>query len=151
MFLLFHLLNQFLQNVFCKDWNWRPMEVVGRARLFYCCAFRCFTPSHPPLLSPAAGNPFFLYMAFSHTHRPQFSSQQFTNSSIRGHFGDSLSELDWEVGQIMTAIREAQIENNTFVFFTSDNGHVMHVTLHFAVWCRLVNTVTPCTCTTFTF
>ena len=63
-------------------------------------------------------------MAFSHTHRPQFSGQMFTNSSIRGDFGDSLTELDWEVGQIMGAIEEAGIQNDTFVFFTSDNGYV---------------------------
>ena len=38
----------------------------------------------------AKKKPFFLYMAFQHTHHPQFSSKMFTNSSIRGTFGDSL-------------------------------------------------------------
>lgn len=66
--------------------------------------------------------PFFLYMAFQHTHHPQFASKMFTNSSIRGMFGDALNELDWEVGQIFNAINEAGIEDNTFVFFTADNG-----------------------------
>ncbi|XP_065912199.1 arylsulfatase A-like isoform X2 [Dysidea avara] len=66
--------------------------------------------------------PFFLYMAFQHTHHPQFASKMFTNSTIRGPFGDSLAELDWQVGQIFDAINETGISQNTFVFFTSDNG-----------------------------
>ena len=84
--------------------------------------------------------PFFLYMAFQHTHHPQFASKMFTDSSIRGMFGDALvsnlrmnycctnkayalqNELDWEVGQIFNTIHEMGIENNTFVFFTADNG-----------------------------
>jgi len=39
-----------------------------------------------------AGNkqPFFLYMAFQHTHAPQFAGKMFTNSSIRGTYGDAL-------------------------------------------------------------
>ena len=37
-----------------------------------------------------AGNPFFLYFAFHHTHMPQFAGMKFTNSSLRGPFGDSL-------------------------------------------------------------
>ena len=75
----------------------------------------------------AGKNPFFFYMAFSHTHKPQFAGEMFTNSSIRGHFGDALSELDWQVGEIMKTINEIGIHDNTFVFFTSDNGPSLHV------------------------
>ncbi|CAI8012829.1 Arylsulfatase A, partial [Geodia barretti] len=66
--------------------------------------------------------PFFLYMAFQHTHHPQFASPKFTNTSIRLKFGDSLNELDWGVGQIFSALTEAGVSNNTLVFFVSDNG-----------------------------
>lgn len=31
-------------------------------------------------------------------------------------------ELDYSVGQILTKLQDLGIENNTFVFFTSDNG-----------------------------
>ena len=61
-------------------------------------------------------------MAFQHTHHPQFASKMFTNSSIRGPFGDSLSELDWAVGQIFDFLKTAGVDDNTLVFFTSDNG-----------------------------
>ena len=42
----------------------------------------------------AKKNPFFLYMAFQHKHKPNFASKLFVNTTIRGVFGDSLSELD---------------------------------------------------------
>lgn len=31
-------------------------------------------------------------------------------------------ELDYSIGQILSHLRTLGIENNTFVFFTSDNG-----------------------------
>ena len=41
-------------------------------------------------LPSAPGKPFLLYMAFQHTHHPQYAGEKFTNSSIRGKFGDAL-------------------------------------------------------------
>ena len=74
----------------------------------------------------AKKNPFFLYMAFQHTHKPNFASKLFVNTTIRGVFGDSLSELDWEVGQIIDTLKSEGVSDNTFVFFTSDNGPSLH-------------------------
>ena len=68
--------------------------------------------------------PFFLYFAFQHTHQPQFASEQFTNSTLRGPFGDSLANLDWAVGEVMSTLKLSDLEENTLVFFTSDNGCV---------------------------
>ncbi|XP_062500868.1 arylsulfatase A-like [Corticium candelabrum] len=71
----------------------------------------------------AAGKtPFYLYLAYQHTHHPQFASKEFRNSSIRGTFGDSLSELDWSVGEVFKTLESSGVADNTFVFFTSDNG-----------------------------
>ncbi|XP_077990529.1 arylsulfatase A-like [Glandiceps talaboti] len=69
-----------------------------------------------------AGKPFFLYYPLQHTHHPQFASKAFRNTTLRGTFGDSLAELDWAVGQIIEEVRAQNIEDNTFIFFTSDNG-----------------------------
>ncbi len=63
-------------------------------------------------------------MDFQHTHHPQFASKQFTNSSISGKFGGALNELDWVVRQIFQALTDANIDDNTFVFFTADNGFI---------------------------
>ncbi len=74
------------------------------------------------LFPPDKKTPFFLYLAFQHMHAPQFAGKMFTNSSIRGQFGDALNEMDWAVGQIFQYIEEAGVKDNTFVFFTADNG-----------------------------
>lgn len=80
-----------------------------------------------PPTSSASKTPFLLYMAFQHTHQPQFAGKMFTNTSIRGPFGDALSELDWAVGQVLEALAEEGIENDTLVFFTADNGYTICV------------------------
>ncbi|KAK6482525.1 arylsulfatase A-like [Huso huso] len=66
--------------------------------------------------------PFFLYYASHHTHYPQFASALTAGKSLRGRFGDALMEFDTSVGVILEALEASGIQNNTFVFFTSDNG-----------------------------
>lgn len=42
--------------------------------------------------------------------------------SIYCRYGDAVMELDYSVGRILSSLRLLGIDNNTFVFFTSDNG-----------------------------
>ncbi|XP_068595327.1 N-acetylgalactosamine-6-sulfatase [Brachionichthys hirsutus] len=66
--------------------------------------------------------PFFLYWAADATHGPVFASSRFLGRSQRGRYGDAVMELDDSVGQILSLLKKLGIANNTFVFFTSDNG-----------------------------
>ena len=66
--------------------------------------------------------PFFLFYSFHQVHFPQFSSSLFRNSSIRGSFGDSVSEMDWAVGRLVKTLHDTGVYNNTVIIFTSDNG-----------------------------
>ena len=66
--------------------------------------------------------PFFLYLAHSMPHLPLFRSREFENKSLRGIYGDVIEELDWSVGEILAALKQNELDNNTFVVFTSDNG-----------------------------
>lgn len=70
----------------------------------------------------AKGKPFFLYLPFSMGHSPNLSSKQFAGKSRIGQYGDKLMEGDYHVGQIMDALKEMNIENNTILVFASDNG-----------------------------
>lgn len=72
----------------------------------------------------AAGSaPFFMYMAFSHTHVPLFFDPKFANSSSRKTvFADTTMELDDTVNGIWQAVKDAGVEENTLILFTSDNG-----------------------------
>eukprot|EP00116_Pleurobrachia_bachei_P003385 sb/3463647/ len=70
----------------------------------------------------AADNPFFLYWTPDANHDPHYSSDMFHGKSIRGGYGDTVMEMDYCVGKIMEKLRELKVDNNTFVFFSSDNG-----------------------------
>ena len=69
------------------------------------------------------GTPFFLYWTPDATHGPAYASMMFHGKSIRGTpYGDAVMELDYGVGVILSKLKELGIDNDTFVFFTSDNG-----------------------------
>lgn len=69
-----------------------------------------------------SGNSFFLYWAPDATHAPIYASRKYLGKSRRGLYGDAVRELDDGVGIIMNTLKNLNIANNTFVFFTSDNG-----------------------------
>jgi arylsulfatase A len=66
--------------------------------------------------------PFFLYLAHNFPHVPLFASNDFREKSRRGLYGDVVEELDASVGQVLSTLRELEIDKQTLVFFTSDNG-----------------------------
>src|SRR5262245_5845966 len=68
------------------------------------------------------GGPFFLYLAHTFPHVPLFASDKFKGTSRRGLYGDVVEELDANVGTVLATLRELQIDRQTLVFFTSDNG-----------------------------
>ncbi|XP_069485570.1 arylsulfatase A-like [Ambystoma mexicanum] len=72
--------------------------------------------------SVECGKPFFLYFASHHTHVPQYAGEQYAGKSPRGPYGDALMEFDGSVGKLKNALQELGVENNTLLFFTSDNG-----------------------------
>ncbi|MEX2401150.1 MAG: sulfatase [Rhodothermales bacterium] len=66
--------------------------------------------------------PFFLYLAHSLPHVPLFRSDAFAGISERGLYGDVIEEIDWSVGRVLETLQEEGLSDNTYVFFTSDNG-----------------------------
>lgn len=68
------------------------------------------------------GHPFFLYVPHTMPHVPLHVSEKWRGKSAAGLYGDVIECIDWSVGQILDAIKDAGVENNTLVVFTSDNG-----------------------------
>jgi len=66
--------------------------------------------------------PFFLYYAHNYPHTPYKAGAKFKDSSKDGVRGDIMQELDWGIGEMMTALEESGVADNTLVVFTSDNG-----------------------------
>ncbi len=67
-------------------------------------------------------SPFFLYFAHTFPHQPLYASEKFSGKSKAGKFGDAVEEIDWSVGEIVKTLQAQKIEQNTLIFFTSDNG-----------------------------
>ncbi len=74
--------------------------------------------------------PFFLYVAHSMVHTPLAVSDKFKGKSKQGRFGDVMMEVDWSVGEIVKAVRENHLTQNTLIIFTSDNGPWLNFGAH---------------------
>ena len=75
-------------------------------------------------MASSQNKPFFQYLAFQHSHHPQFASEKFRGKSKRGAYGDTMLEMDHAVGLILDFIEHSDknLKDNTLIFFTSDNG-----------------------------
>lgn len=72
--------------------------------------------------SKEKNKPFFLYYASNFPHTPLYASPKFEGKSKRGLYGDVVAELDWSVGEVLNTLKKLNLDKNTMVFFTSDNG-----------------------------
>lgn len=66
--------------------------------------------------------PFFLYFAYNDAHLPLHTTTAFYGKSGAGLRGDVIQTIDWSVGEVLKALREAGLDKNTIVYFGSDNG-----------------------------
>jgi arylsulfatase A-like enzyme len=60
-----------------------------------------------------SGKPFFAYVAFSLFHMPTLPNPEFAGRTGNGDWADCLAEMDYRTGQILDAIKEAGVEDNT--------------------------------------
>ena len=65
---------------------------------------------------------FFIYLAHNLPHIPLFASDEFLGKSKRGLYGDVIEEIDDGVGLIVKELKKHNLDNNTIIVFTSDNG-----------------------------
>ena len=69
-----------------------------------------------------SGKPFYNYIGLTHFHPPFLVHPDFENKSKAGVFADTVMEVDYNIGQILKAIKNAGIEENTLVILTGDNA-----------------------------
>jgi arylsulfatase len=81
-----------------------------------------YTENAVKYIEETAGEPFFLYMAFSYPHDPPMGSPRFKDKTGFGNQGDAIAEIDWSVGEVLQALERKGITQETLVIFTSDHG-----------------------------
>jgi len=83
---------------------------------------RRYTEEALGFLQKSAREPFFLYLPHTFPHIPLAASERFRGKSAEGLYGDVVEEIDWSVGQVLRALRENGVDQDTLVMFSSDNG-----------------------------
>jgi arylsulfatase A-like enzyme len=70
---------------------------------------------------------FFLFLshAMPGSTLTPFASEAFRGKSRNGPWGDAVEELDWSTGQILDALARLDLQHQTLVIWTSDNGAPM--------------------------
>ncbi len=68
--------------------------------------------------------PFFLYFASQDIHVPRAPHPRFKGKSKLSYRGDAMVAFDWASGEIIKALEENGLTDNTIVIFSSDNGPV---------------------------
>lgn len=81
-----------------------------------------FTERAVQFIEQNKDQPFLIYLPHPMVHVPLYVSDKFRGKSEQGLFGDVVMELDWSMGQIIQSLREHQLDKDTMVIFTSDNG-----------------------------
>lgn len=66
--------------------------------------------------------PFFLYFALPSPHAPIIPNDEFDGQSQAGAYGDFVVQTDWVAGQVLQALRDKGLEEETIVIFSADNG-----------------------------
>jgi arylsulfatase A len=87
---------------------------------------RRYTEKATEFIRQHKDEPFFLYFPHTAVHFPLYPHDEFRGKSKNGLIGDWAVEVDWSVGQILDTVRELNLDKQTLVIFTSDNGGALN-------------------------
>lgn len=68
------------------------------------------------------GKPFFLYLPYTSPHYPVCPLPEFKGQGDAGAYGEFVIETDFQIGRILSFLKESGLDENTLIVFTSDNG-----------------------------
>jgi arylsulfatase A-like enzyme len=65
----------------------------------------------------------FVYVGYSELHPPMMANPSFPKSTERsGLIADLIAEMDCRIGQVLDAVKEAGIDDNTIFVLSSDDA-----------------------------
>jgi arylsulfatase A-like enzyme len=68
------------------------------------------------------GKPFFLYLPYASPHTPVAPTKEWVGKSGLNAYGDFVMQTDAAIGQVLQALDQQGLAENTLVIITSDNG-----------------------------
>lgn len=70
--------------------------------------------------------PFFVYLPLTAPHKPVLPAPRFRGATELGDYADFVVQVDAAVGQVLAALDESGIADETLIFVSSDNGSFMY-------------------------
>jgi len=107
-----------------KKRNWVPLmrgEEVIEYPANQNTLTKRYTEEAIKFINQKSEKPFFIYLPHTMVHYPLAVSKKFRGRTAKPIW-DAIEEVDWSVGEILSAVKKAGIAENTLVIFTSDNG-----------------------------
>ena len=107
-----------------KEGQWECREGPGRSDWDFYQVLPTLTQKGVEYIRSRKGKtePFFLYFPLPSPHAPIVPNDEFDGKSKAGAYGDFVVQTDDSCGQLLNALREAGLEENTIVVFSADNG-----------------------------
>jgi arylsulfatase A len=107
-----------------KEGSWECREGPGRSDWDFYQVLPTLTKRGVEYIHSRKGKeePFFLYFPLPSPHAPIVPTDEFDGKSKAGAYGDFVVQTDDSCGQLLQALRDAGLEDNTIVFFSADNG-----------------------------
>jgi arylsulfatase len=99
--------------------NVKPYDVPARREIDAECTRRSIDFMER---SVNAKKPFYAFIPLTQPHLPTLPHPDFDGKTGNGHYADVTAEMDYRAGQILDAIDDLKIRDNTIVVWTSDNG-----------------------------
>lgn len=84
-----------------------------------------FTGQAIRFIRESQARPFFLFFALHDIHVPRVPHPRFAGKTAMGPRGDAIVQADWQVGEVLKALDELKLAENTLIVFSSDNGPVL--------------------------
>ncbi len=116
------------------DKNWPPLplmrdEIVVEAPAAAETLTKRLTEAAVKFIADHREKPFFLYFpeAGPGSRQTCYPGPDFRGKSANGLYGDAIEELDWSAGEILNALKQNGLDDNTLVIWTNDNGAVNRI------------------------
>jgi len=108
-----HKLPGFVPGLMDPDWSEEDVDPLLTQKAIE------FIDRH---LEESSNEPFFLYLALSSPHIPFLVPDFAKGKSDEGPRGDLVAVADWCIGEILKTLDKYDLNENTLVIITSDNG-----------------------------
>ncbi len=92
----------------------RPADLATLQQQFYAHAESFIEANHD--------RPFFVELALSSPHLPSHPATSFDVHGSAGPYGATVAEIDSIVGRLIAKLKSLNIDQDTLILFTSDNG-----------------------------